>query len=35
MNIHLLVKANRVTVDDPEWIPLVLDPDTGNMGSDP
>jgi hypothetical protein len=31
MNIHLLAKSP----DDSTWIPLVLDPDTGNMGSNP
>jgi hypothetical protein len=31
MNIHLLMKSPDNTV----WMPLVLDPDTGNMGSNP
>jgi hypothetical protein len=33
INIHLLVAPKHV--GGPAWIPLVLDPDTGNMGSNP
>jgi hypothetical protein len=34
MNIHLEMLAP--TADNTEkWIPIILDPDTGNMGGDP
>lgn len=36
MNIHLLMKAALATAGQAEtWVPIIVDPDTGNMGSNP